>query len=63
MWYPNDPRDRRWIPADGAADLIVRIALHLIKEEWFRQTGEWIGEEVKHGIADPHNDPDGESLT
>jgi hypothetical protein len=57
MWYPDDPRDRRWVPSYGSADLIVRIAAHLIREAWWRQTGEWIGPEVPHGRVDRHNDP------
>jgi hypothetical protein len=57
MWYPDDPRDRRWVPSYGSADLIVRIAAHLIREAWWRQTGEWIGPEVSHGRVDRYNDP------
>lgn len=48
MWHPRDPLEQRWIPAAGAADLVTRIGVHLIKEEWHRQTGEWIGLEAEH---------------
>jgi hypothetical protein len=58
MWYPNDPPERQWILSDGAGALIAAITAHLIREEWYRGTGEWIGEEVRHGPADPQNDPD-----
>jgi hypothetical protein len=57
MWYPNDPRTNRWVPQDGSAELITRIAVHLIREAWWRRTAEWIGAEVVHGRSDPHNDP------
>lgn len=57
MWYPEDPRDLRWVPSHGSADLIARIAAHLIREAWWRQTGEWIGLEIPHGPFDPRNDP------
>lgn len=57
MWFPGDPRELRWVPADGAAELVVRIGVHLMKEEWYRHTGEWIGGEVKHGPRDEANDP------
>lgn len=58
MWYPGDPPERRWRLADGAAALVANIAAHLVREEWYRTTGEWLGEEVWHGRADPENDPE-----
>lgn len=58
MWYPFDPPERKWNPNAGAADLVTRIAVHLIKEEWYRRSGEWIGEEVGHHRHDLANDPD-----
>lgn len=48
MWYPEDARDLVWAPPDGAADLVARIAVHLLKEEHFRETGDWVGPEVAH---------------
>lgn len=48
MWYPYDPPDARWWPTDGAAELLAHIAAHLIREQWWRRTGEWPGEEVPH---------------
>jgi hypothetical protein len=58
MWYPSDPPERRWTSADGAGALIANITAHLVREEWYRKTGEWVGEEVRHGRSDPMNDPD-----
>jgi hypothetical protein len=43
MWFPGDPLERRWRRRDGAAALTGHIAGHLIREAWWRQTGEWIG--------------------
>lgn len=57
MWYPTDPPERRWIHADGAAALVANITAHLIREEWYRKSGEWLGDEVRHGARDPNNDP------
>lgn len=57
MWYPWDPPERRWTLEDGAASLAATIAAHLLREEWFRKTGEWVGEEVRHGKRDLVNDP------
>lgn len=58
MWYPTDPPERRWNLSDGAGALVANIAAHLIREEWYRNTGEWLGDEVRHGARDPENDPD-----
>lgn len=48
MWYPYDPTDARWRPANGPAALLGHIAAHLIKEQWYRQTGDWPGDEIGH---------------
>lgn len=53
MWFPGDPPERRWRRRDGAAVLAGHIAAHLIREEWWRQTGEWIGQEMPHGEPPP----------
>jgi hypothetical protein len=57
MWYPNDPPEMKWTLSDGAGVLVANIAAHLIKEEWWRMTGDWPGPEVHHRPADPSNDP------
>jgi hypothetical protein len=58
MWYPSDPPGERWTLRDGPGALVANITAHLIREEWYRNTGEWIGAEVSHGLRDPENDPD-----
>ena len=49
MWYPKDPIDRQWVFKDGLLNLIVLTMAHLFREAWWRETGEWAGEEVGHG--------------
>jgi hypothetical protein len=48
IWYPRDPPDRRWVPSDGLLSLIEMTRVHLFKEAYWRETGEWLGEEVPH---------------
>lgn len=48
IWYPDDPDHRRWLPSDGLLTLIEMTRVHLFKEAYYRQTGEWLGEEVSH---------------
>ena len=48
IWYPHDPPERRWHRRAGGAALAGHIYAHLIREAWWRQTGEWVGEEVPH---------------
>ena len=50
MWYPRDPIDLRWARRDGAAALVGCITLHLIREQWWRETGEWLGPEAPHAV-------------
>lgn len=49
MWYPEDPENARWTRRDGAPALLGQITAHLLREEWWRKTGEWVGDEVPHG--------------
>lgn len=49
MWYPADDAECRWERANGARVLLGLIAAHLIREEWWRRTGEWPGDEAPHG--------------
>ena len=49
MWYPDDPIERRWVFEDGLVALIGLVMAHLFREAWWRETGEWLGEEVPHG--------------
>jgi hypothetical protein len=53
MWYPYDPPERRWMRRDGAAALAGHIVKHLVLEDWWRQTGEWAGEQVRHKHDSP----------
>ena len=48
MWYPKDDVARRWTFADGLLALIGLIMVHLFNEAWWRETGDWLGEEVPH---------------
>lgn len=50
MWYPRDPLARRWSFGDGLHALLGQIAVHLVKEDIWRRTGEWPGAEVPHGV-------------
>ncbi len=51
MWYPHDPVAQRWIFEDGLLALIGQIHVHIIKENIWRELGEWPGAEAPH--ADP----------
>ena len=48
MWYPGDAAEQRWTRRDGGAVLIGHIVAHLLREEWWRCTGEWPGAEAEH---------------
>jgi hypothetical protein len=49
MWHPRDAVERRWVEEDGLLKLIVHARLHLFREAWWRETGEWLGDEAPHG--------------
>ena len=49
MWYPHDPVESRWVFDDGLLALVGLVIAHLFREAWWRETGEWVGEEVSHG--------------
>lgn len=48
MWYPVDPAELRWTRRDGAAALLGHVVAHLMREQWWRHTGEWPGAEAAH---------------
>lgn len=48
IWFPWDPPSQRWTWRDGGRVLAGHICAHLIRETWWRQTGEWVGDEVPH---------------
>ncbi len=55
MWYPYDPKECKWMFADGLLHLLVLIQAHLFREAWWRETGgeqngEWLGPEVPHRV-------------
>lgn len=48
LWYAGDPPALRWEPDDGLLHLLGMVAEHLFKEAWWREHGEWLGEEYPH---------------
>jgi hypothetical protein len=48
IWEPTDPAENTWEPRDGLLELIRHIKLHLFKEAWWRESSEWLGDEVRH---------------
>lgn len=50
MWFPKDPPDRQWNRADAVLKLVDTAVAHLFKELYFRETGEWLGEEVHRDV-------------
>ena len=48
IWHPDDPVENRWMLSDGLLVLLGLIAAHLFREEWWRETGEWLGPEAGH---------------
>ena len=48
MWYSEDPARNQWVFSDGLVDLLGYIAIHLFREAWWRETGEWLGPELIH---------------
>ncbi|MFN3241108.1 MAG: hypothetical protein ACE37K_06290 [Planctomycetota bacterium] len=52
MWHPKDPPEKRWTRSDGLLHLLGHIEAHLFKEEWWRESGEWLGAEAHHNGAE-----------
>ena len=48
IWEPSDDPEHRWVARDGLLALIGHIRRHLFREAWWREHGEWLGEEVVH---------------
>lgn len=46
LYYGPDHEDLKWTLNDGLVTLIDLARVHLIKEAWWRVTGEWDGYEV-----------------
>ncbi len=53
MWYPGDPPENRWVFEDGLVPLLGLTAVHLLREAWWRDTGEWLGPEAPHASNAP----------
>ncbi|MGA9762637.1 MAG: hypothetical protein WBQ14_09455 [Gaiellaceae bacterium] len=48
VWCWKDPIEKCWVFRDGLLVLINHIQAHLFREAWWRETGEWLGPEVRH---------------
>ena len=48
MWYPHDPPEEKWVFGDGLLPLLNHIQLHLFREAWWREHGEWPGPQAPH---------------
>jgi hypothetical protein len=53
IWHPDDPPGRRWVPSDGLLSLFGMTIEHLFKEGWWREYGEWLGDEAPHSSPAP----------
>lgn len=53
MWYPYDPPGRRWTRQDAPVVLVGHVIAHLAREQWWRRTGEWVGEQAPHVAVRP----------
>ena len=48
IWWPRDTPEMCWVLEDGLVRLLGLIVAHLIREAWWRETGEWLGPEAPH---------------
>lgn len=48
MWWPKDPPSRRWQREDGLLKLVDTALVHVFKELYWQETGDWLGEEAPH---------------
>lgn len=49
MWFPKDPPECRWHFDDELELLLGHVMVHLFKEGWWHEYGEWLGDETPHG--------------
>jgi hypothetical protein len=56
IWYPGDDPSRVWVPDDGLLALFGMVTAHLFKEAYWRQTGEWLGDEAPHSAWEMDED-------
>lgn len=57
IWYPGDDSSRRWVPEDGLLALFGMVTAHLFKEAYWRETGEWLGDEAPHAPSQKDDRP------
>jgi hypothetical protein len=57
LYYGRDDEGLRWTLRDGAVALVDLARVHLIKEAWWRATGEWNGYEVHRAPAGTEQQP------
>lgn len=55
LWFPGDPRERRWTSGKGLLDLLNVSIDHLLAEQYWRATGGhdggiWMFDEAGHGF-------------
>lgn len=55
LYYPDDPRERRWTADKGLLDLLDLVVDHLLAEQYWRATGGhnggiWMFDEAEHGF-------------
>jgi hypothetical protein len=55
VWEPTDPPEQRWLWDDGLLVLLALIRLHLFKESWWRDTGEWPGPQARRPALTPRS--------
>jgi hypothetical protein len=48
IWCWKDPDEKCWVFREGLLVLINHIQAHLFREAWWRETGEWLGPEIRH---------------
>lgn len=53
IWDPKDPPSKKWVWDDGFTALIAHVTVHLFREAWWRETGEWLGPEAQHSVNRP----------
>ena len=52
VWHPHDPPEQRWTFQEGLLPLLGLVKLHLFREAWWRETGEWLGPYAPHAGPD-----------
>ena len=48
MWFPWDDNTNKWLRRDGLLALVGHIGVHLFRENWWHEYGEWLGDEITH---------------